>query len=233
VGFPFILVLCVVGSFCLAPLAIYLLWLAQITRRSRPFMIAGAWDFAGLLIGLSGFVFVGGGLVLSLLQSNFRYWMRGNFESLRAAWAQERGSWTLLACTYLALVVCWIILTLSSRRRSLVVYNIDPVLFEDTLVEIFEHQNRPIERRGNLWVSGVPLFELENFPRGRTVTLRWLNQNRQLFQEVERQLRGALRSLFCDDNAVTHWLMAAAVGTGASALSCFGLLIYALHLLSR
>jgi hypothetical protein len=233
VGLPFILVLCVAGAFCLAPLAIYLLWLAQITRRERPTILAGSWDFAGLLIGLSGCILFGGGLVLSLLQSNFRYWMRGNFESLRAAWGQEKVSWMLLASAYLIVVIGWVLLTLSSRRRSLVVYNIDLAAFETTLTEVFEHLNHPIERRGNLWVSGVPLFELDRFPRGRTATLRWIAEDRLLFQEVDRLLREAVRSHYTDDNSSTHWLMAAAVGTGVSAISCFGLLIYALHLLSH
>ena len=62
-GLPFILVLCMVGAFCLAPLAIYLLWLAQITRRSRPTILGGAWDYAGLLIGLSGFILFGGTVI--------------------------------------------------------------------------------------------------------------------------------------------------------------------------
>jgi hypothetical protein len=233
VGLPYILVLCVVGAFCLAPLAIYLLWLAQITRRDRPTMFSGSWDFVGLLFGLSGCVLVGGGLVLSLLQSNFRYWMRGNFESLRVAWGQEKVSWMLLAIAYLIIVAGWVTLTLLSRRRSLVVYNIDPVMFETTLTEVFEHLNQPIERRGNLWVAGVPLFELDRFSRGFTVTLRWIADNRLLFQEVDRLLRETVRSLYTDNNPSTHWLMAAAVGMGVSAVSCFGLLIYALNLLSR
>src|SRR6476661_8012817 len=95
VGFTFILVLCLAGVFCLAPLAIYFLWLAFVTRRDQPTVISGPWDFVGLVAGLSGFILFGGGLVLSLVQSNFRYWMRGNFESLRAAWGQEKVTWIL------------------------------------------------------------------------------------------------------------------------------------------
>jgi hypothetical protein len=233
VGLSFILVMSVAGAFCITPLAIYLFWLTQVTRRDRPTMFTGSWDFVGLLIGLSGFILFGGGLILSLLQSNFRYWMRGNFESFRIAWGQDKLTWMLLGCTYLILVVGWIVLMLSSRRRSLVVYNIDPAAFEMSLTEVFEHLNHPVERRGNLWVSGVPLFELERFPRGRTVTLRWVAEDRLLFQEVERLMREAIRSLFADDNVSSHWLMAAAIVAGFSAVSCFGMLIYILHLLSR
>src|SRR5262245_54900401 len=125
----FILVICLAGVFCLAPLALYLLWLATVTRRERPTLVSGQWDFVGLVLGLSGFVLFGGGLVLSLFQSNFRYWMRGNFESLRAAWGQEKVTWVLLALLYLIAVTGWIVLTLAARRRSLVVYNVDPAAF--------------------------------------------------------------------------------------------------------
>ncbi len=232
-GLPFILVLCVAGAFCLAPLAIYLLWLAQITRRDRPAILSGTWDFVGLLFGLSGCVLFGGGLVLSLLQSNFRYWMRGNFESLRAAWGQDKVSWMLLAGAYLLAVIGWVLFMVSSRRRSLTVYNIDSVVFESTLAEVFENLNHPVERRGNLWVSSVPLLELDRFPRGRNVTLRWIADDRLLFQEVDRLLREAVRSLYTENNPSSQWLMAAAIGTGLSAISCFLLLIYALHLLSH
>src|SRR5262245_48425475 len=123
----FILVLCLACAFCLSPLAIYFLRLAFVTRRDHPTVISGQWDFVGLVAGLSGFILFGGGLVLSLVQSNFRYWMRGNFEALRAAWGNERVSWMLLTLFYVFLVIGWIALTLAARRRSLVVYHVDPV----------------------------------------------------------------------------------------------------------
>ena len=232
-GLSYILVLCLAGAFCLAPLGVYLLWLSQITRRDRPTIIAGTWDYTVLVIGLSGFFLFGGGLILSLLQSNFRYWMRGNYEGGRAAWGQEWLTWTLLALVYVLFVVSILTLTLLSRRRSLVVYNVDLPMFESTLNEVFEHLNRPIERRGNVWFSGVPLLELDRFPRGKTVTLRWLGEDHLLFQDVERLLREMVRSLYTEENAVTQWIMAAAVGIGLSAISCFGLLIYALRLITR
>jgi hypothetical protein len=223
----------VAGAFCLAPLAIYLLWLVQITRRERPTIISGTWDFAVLLIGLSGFLLFGGGLLLSLLQSNFRYWMRGNFESWRAAWGQEWLTWMLLALAYILFVVGMISMTLLARRRSLVIYNVDLPMFESTLSEVFEHLSRPVERRGNVWFSSVPLFELDRFPRGRTVTLRWLSDDHLLYQDVERMLRETVRSLYTEENAVTQWIMTAAVGVGLSAISCFGLLVYGLRLMNR
>lgn len=219
------LVVCLAGLFCLTPLAVYLFWLAVLARREHPTVVSGPWDFTGLVAGLSGFVLFGGGLVLTLLQSNFRYWMRGNFEAFRGAWASEKYSWMLLAGLYLLFVIGGIALTLASRRRSLVVYNVEPAEFEATLAEVFEHLGRPVERRGNQWVGGVPLFELDRFDGGKTVTLRWVADDRLLFQEVERLLRGAVAGLAPGDNPAGLWLMASAGGIGFGAALFFGLLL--------
>jgi hypothetical protein len=228
---PFIVAICLCGVFCLIPLALYLWWLAQITRREHPKPIAGQWDFVGLLLGLSGFVVFGGGLLLTLCQSNFRYWMRGNAEALRGAWIQERVTWALLVAFYLIVVAGIAGLTLAARRRTVVVYNVEPAVFETLLTEVFDQLGRPVERRGRLWVGGAPLCELDTFEGGHTVTLRWVSEDVRLFEEVDRQLRAALATQPAGDNPASRWLTAAAVGTGASVACCFGLLLYGLSLL--
>lgn len=221
----FILIICLTGVFCAAPLALYLLWLTTLHRRNRATIISGTWDFAGLLAGLSGFVLFGGGLLLSLLQSNVRFWMRGNFEALRDAWGQEKVTWCLIAAAYLILVIGGAILTLLSRRRTLVVYNVDPGSFEVVLTEVFEQLGRSIERRGNLWVGGVPLFELEPFVGGRTVTLRWLTDDARLFQEVERQIREAAPTLSGGESQPARWLISAAFGCVVFVVFCVAVLL--------
>lgn len=214
---------------CNTPLALYLSWIARLTRRERPTVVSGPWDFVGLVAGLSGYVLFGGGLILSLVDSRFRwYWLHGNFASLRDTWGQEKVTWVLTALLYLAGVVGWIALVLAARRRSLVVYNVDPAAFEATVAEVFEQLNRPVERRGNLWVGGVPLFELDRFPGGRTVTLRWVAEDHLLFQDVERLLREAVRNVPADENPATVWVTLASVVTGLFALICFGLLVFML-----
>jgi hypothetical protein len=228
---PYILAICLCGVFCLLPLAIYLLWLSQVTRRERPTALSGAWDFAGVLLALSGFFAFGGGLLLSLLQSNFRYWMRGNFEGLRTAWVQERVAWSFIVLAYLFVVLGAVAVGFVARRRSLVVYNVEPAAFESLLNEVFQQLGRPVERVGKLWVSGDPLFELDAFAAGRTVTLRWVSPDERLHEEVARQLRAALAAHATADNPAGRWLTAAAVGLGALAGCSFGLLIYAYSLL--
>lgn len=222
---PFILVVCVTGVFCLTPLALYLFGVSLLTRRDRPTVLSGPWDFVGLVVGLSGFFLVGGALVLALLQSNFRYWMRGNFESLRAAWGQEKLTWLMLAFLYLLGVVGVIALTLAARRRSLVVYNIEPAALEAAVAEVFEYLGRVVERRGNGWHEGGRLLlEVDRFEAGHTATLRWLSPDRVLFQEFERGLREALAHHPSEENPASRWLMATAGGLGAWALCCLGLL---------
>jgi hypothetical protein len=93
-----------------------------------------------------------------------------------------------------------------------VIYNVDPGQLEAALGELFEQLGRPVERRGNLWVGGVPLFELEPFVGGRTVTFRWLTDDLQMFQEAERYIREGVGSLPTGDNPAARWLMTSAIG---------------------
>jgi hypothetical protein len=227
----YIVAICLCGTFCLAPLTMYLMWLARITRRDHPTTVSGQWDFAGVLVGLSGFIVVGGGLVLTLFQSNFRYWMRGNAEAFRNAWIEERSTWTLLVVLYLVFVFACAGLALLARRRSLVVYNVEPAAFETVLSEVFDQLGRPAERRGKLWSGASPLCEVDTFEGGRTVTLRWVSEDVRLFEEVTRQLRAALATQITEENAVHRWLNATSIGTGLLALASCGLLIFYVSLL--
>src|SRR5262245_21708098 len=157
--------------------------------------------------------------------------MRGNMEGLRGAWIQERVTWMVLVAFYLLVVAGIAGLTLLARRRTIVVYNIEPAAFETLLTEVFDQIGRPVERRGRLWVGGTPLFELDTFEGGHTVTLRWVSEDVRLFEEVDRQLRAALATHPAGDNPASRWLMAATVGCAVSAACCFGLLLYGLSLL--
>ena len=231
-SFNFILVVCLAAVCCLTPFALYLYWLSGVNRRPHPTVMSGSWDFTGLILGLSGFVLFGGGLLLSLLQSNVRFLMRGNFEAVRAAWGQDRQTWALLAVIYAVAVVGGVLLTLKARRRTLVVYNVEPAVFEGTLAEVFDTLiGRPVERRGNLWVGGVPLLELEPFDAGNTVTIRWVSDDEQLFQELERQLRGAVNSVSSGDNITARWMMSGAVGATVVVIFCLILLLYGMAII--
>ncbi len=228
--FAFALVVCLAGIFCLAPLALYLLWLAVLNKKRRPTVVPGGWDFVALCGGLSGFVLFGGGLVLSLLQSNVRYVFRGNVEALRAAWGQEQLAWLAVAGGYLFLVVGGGLLTLTLRRRSLVVYNVEPGAFEGAVAEVFDHMGKAVSRRGNLWSGPDPLFELEPFPTGKCVSLRWLGDDDRLFEEVTRNLRPAVADLAPAYNPTSRWLTSSAVGLLVLVVFFVGVLVTSLGL---
>jgi hypothetical protein len=210
--FEFALVVCLAGLFCLAPLALYFLWLAVLNKKRRPTVVPGGWDFAALCGGLSGFILFGGGLVLALLQSNARYIFRVNFEALRAAWGQEQLAWLAVAGGYLFVVVGGGLLTLTIRRRSVVVYNVEPAAFETAVGEVFDHLGRGVTRNGNVWSGPAPLFELEPFPAGKCVSLRWLGDDDRLFEEVVRNLGPAVADLAPAENPTGRWLTSSAVG---------------------
>lgn len=228
--FAFILLACLGGVLGLGPLGLYLLWLARLNRRDHPTVVAGTWDAAALLAALSGFVLFGGGLVLTLVRSNARYWTRGNFEALKDAWHQEQTAWVLTATAYALAVGGGAVALLLTRRRTLVVYNVEPDVFEATLAEAFDLLGRPVERRGNLWVGGTPLVEVEPTPAGNAVAVRWVGDDPRLFEDLQRHLRAATPTAPGADLEAARWLMTGAVVCGIAVGFSSTLLAYALSL---
>ncbi len=219
------------GLACLTPVAAYLLWVGSYARRPRPTVVSGPWDFAALLLGLSGFVLFGGTVVLALVRSNVRLGARGNFNAVKAAWEHEWLSWLLVVGAYLAAVVGTAAWGLFARRRALVVYNVAPADFEHALSDVFDQIGQKVERRGNGWFAGPEVCRLDPFPAGRTVTLRWTGDDPHLFEEVERQLRQSLPGLPpADENPAARWITAAAGACITANFVCLVLLLLTLLL---
>jgi hypothetical protein len=151
--------------------------------------------------------------------------MRGNLEAFRGAWASDSTTWILISSVYVLGVFALIGFTLAARRRSFVVYNVEPTEFESAITDVFERLNRPLERRGKVWVSGVPLFELDTFENGHTVTLRWVAEDHALFLEAERLTREAMKAIATEDNPAAPWLLACAAGAGFWAAGSFALIL--------
>lgn len=223
--------LALAGLICLAPLTVYLLWLCAVTRRPRPTVVSGRWDFIALFLGLFGIIVYGGGLFLSFVHSNALFAIRGNWELLKSTLAQERTAWAWAAGGYALAILGLVATEMVLRRRSLTLYNMPLPLLEQTLEELFQQLGQPLERKGDTWWSHArPLFRLDAFDAGRTVTLSWQGEDdKPLFQEVERHLRQRLPSLPVPENPAVTWLTSGAIVGVVLTVVSFAILI----LLSR
>ncbi len=231
-AFSFSLVIALGCVVCFAPLAAYLSHLHRLARRHGPTAVDGTWDFVAVVAGLSGFLLFGGGLILSVVQTNVRFFFRGNFAEFRAAWEQERVGWLLVAGGYFALVVGGVASALRARRRTLVVYNVAPDDAEAAVAQALEvAAGGPVERKGNLWfAAGRPVVEAEPFEAGGSVTVRGLDPEPNAWVEFARQFRAALPHHPPDENPSARWLSSATWGLLAFVGCGFFLLAFALSL---
>ncbi|MCS7021136.1 MAG: hypothetical protein NZU63_04835 [Gemmataceae bacterium] len=227
---PYVLIICIAAVVCLTPLSVYLRIVAAIGQRNRATVVNGVWDFVGLLTGLSGFLLFGGVQFLALLLSHFRLGLRGGFAGLRAGWEQQSTTWTVLAILYIVGLVTWISLVVLSRRRSWVFYNVTSPAVEECIERLLTQLQLNVTRVGNIWYVGdQPVCELEVFERGNTAILRWLHPNKQLYDQFVRLLPYQAATIPPPvDNWAALWLRTASVGLGVFALTCLGLLAYAL-----
>lgn len=227
---PYVLVICAASVICLTPLAVYLRIVAALGQRGRPTIVSGAWDFAGLLAGLSGFLLFGGVLFMSLMQSHFRIGLRGGFAVLRSAWEHQATTWSVLVGLYGLAMGIWVSLVVLSRWRTWVIYNVEPRAVEELLRSILTELGVPVHRQGNRWYrANDAVFEIEGIERGNSATIRWLYPDRTMYEEVDRLLRSRSFKLpVPHENRTSLWLRTAASGLGVFSLTCLGMLTYAL-----
>jgi len=207
-----LMVWCFAGVVCVGPLAIYLCWLAGLNRRATPTVVAGAWDFARLYAALSGFLLVGGVLLLSLVQDDSRLLARGDWAQLRVNWGQERVTWTFTMVGYLVLVVGVAALAASTRARTLSVYNVSPADVDRSVEAALRKAGLPAARQGNRWGSQIPLVEVSPFHGTAHVGIHLLSGSRPTRDELERHLRSSLTDLPAPDNPAAPWLTTLASG---------------------
>jgi hypothetical protein len=218
-GQPLLVVL-LCGAFCLAPLALYLSWLAAINRRPRPTVVGGGWDFAWLLGGLSGFLVYGGGLLVAGLQSSVRYAARGNWEQVRDAWGQEGTTWAAIAVGYLLVVGGLSALVIASRLRTLSVFNIDRHEAEAAIDAALAEAGVSATRFGNVWSNDRPVVAIDVFAGLRHVSVRLLSPDPRACEELERALRQKLAAAPPSDAPVSAWLYSAAISCGVTVACC-------------
>jgi hypothetical protein len=152
--------LVLIGSGCLIcflPLALYLLFLAFLNQRERATLVSGPWDFTCVLLGLSGFLLVGGPILLSLFDSTLRsHLFSGNFEQMRKTWDANSKIWSTIAASYSALLICVVLLSLLLRRPVTIVYNVNTAALEGTITSALDSLGLPWKRIvGGFYVGGT------------------------------------------------------------------------------
>jgi hypothetical protein len=141
----------------IVPLALYLLILSWINRRSRPLMVSGVWDFVGILFASSGFLLLGGPAILGSLSERWRmFWLLGE-------WSNNEGLASIGQFSVFLSILYFFVVILGSgvvfwRQRHLTsIYNVDPPAVENALQETCNSLGLAPIRSGNLFVFGLPV----------------------------------------------------------------------------
>jgi hypothetical protein len=221
----------------LFPLGIYCLIIGRINRRRRPVLVSGIRDCAGMLLGLSGFLF----FLWPSLITGFNYsprdiWLYNHYSSLRSLGHEWWWTWWLSQwLVYLVVVFGGSFLLLWRRRNVTVVYNVAPALLDGLLDRVLDRLDLPWMRSQRHILIGdwsLPAQEAdkdppngpsERFARGRDyrtvlevnpwpafrhVTLHWSTEAGHLRPAVDAALRRALAQVRTPENPAGHWLMA-------------------------
>jgi len=209
------------------PVTFYLCWLAAVNKKPHPTVVSGRWDFAMILAALSGFILVGGAILLTLVQSETRFVMRGNFEQLRGGWGQSSAAWLFVAVGYLLLVVGAAALTLTNRTRWLSIYNVEVATVERVIGTALEASGiGGATRYGNRWANGPGLLDLVPFRGMSHATIRLVCGTAEIREEIERHLRAELATVESADNAAAPWIGTLAGAGVLLSLCVVGLTLY-------
>jgi hypothetical protein len=193
---------------CFGPLTLYLCWLATLNRRPKPTVISGTWDFAFVLAGLSGFLVVGGVLLMDMTT---RYFLRGNFGQLFDNWQTYRKTWLLIALGYLVIVIGMASWTLARRSRWLSVYNIELAEAERALEASLQASGLPLNRVGYRWLDGEVVIEPHRSASHVVFILKIADKT--IRQELEWRLWIDLaKAAPPQENAAAGWFTSLAVG---------------------
>jgi len=212
---------------CLMPLAVYLLYLSHLNRRTPPTLVSGPWDFGAVLLGLAGFLILSGPLLLALVHSAWRSYLFGNWAALRATGAREALAGSLMSVGYLIVLATAITYLLCRRRPVTAIYNVMPERVEETLLGVAEDLGYPCRRVTNAVEIGTkkttePVdpasqyfpatsasVRIDRFPTTLHATLRWGGDYSAIRPELEAVLPAALPPPV--RNPASGWMMTAAL----------------------
>jgi len=227
-------------------MAIYLFFLAFLNGKPRATVFSGAWDFTCLLLGLSGFIILGGPLLLTLFDSAWcSVWLTGSFSRIRSHWDTYRFLWLVVPVVYLTFLTCAIVYILQVRRKVTIVYNLEPSEVEETFLAAADSLQIPHRRV----LGGIELGSRDKKPEGadpgpfapslettfvridffaamRHATVRWHDPESPLRRELEPVFTRMVMTPERPSNPIAGWFMTGAVSIFLVMLVWLGFLIY-------
>lgn len=177
--------LLLVGAACLFPVSLYCLFLAMVHQRRTPTMIAGVWDFAGVLLALSGFLLVGTSVfLLSLYNHHARAFFLegGTLHDLVRAYRQGSSFTFLLWTVFFVTLGVSLSFALWQRRMYTVVYHLTTFEAESLLHHVLERLRLTVTRRGPRWFIG---YDGSNAPVSDPVLKPIGEEDAQLVRELD------------------------------------------------
>ncbi len=217
------LYLFLIGMACLFPAALYCLFLAMVHHRGQPTMIAGEWDFAGVLAALSGFLLLGGTTLVYAIDTNLQnYWLHGNsFDDLRAEHSRADAITIAIWAGYFIALIAGSIGLLRMRRRCTAIYQLSPEELDEVLPGVLDRLNLKYVRRGPRWTlqseiisdgqsESAGAIEIEGSSAMRHVTLRWFAISAKLRRDIEVELGRDLATANLPASGASTWFMTAA-----------------------
>lgn len=202
------------------PLALYLLMLALINRRSRAMMISGPWDFLGVIFAVSGFLGLFGPVLLTSIDERMRrFWIVGQRDGPLISPEHQSTLSILLFVLYFVLVLGGISFLLWKRRSVTAVYNVDHDVFGAVLGKVLTHKQiqyqqvanclflKAPQQEGNLLAAERCSVEVDPSKRFCHVTLQWEPAKSLLRQEIEKELEEELEKVPAPDNPAGDWLL--------------------------
>ncbi len=140
----------IVLALFLFPVAVYCLVLGMVNRRPHPVLVPGAWDFLGVLLAASGLLVFGGPALLGFLYDReVREFLIGRLRPADVSFSDLFAKWWRIWILYYAVVCGAGVFLIWWRRRSSVVYNADPAVFDEILARTLDQVGVEWTRMGN------------------------------------------------------------------------------------
>ena len=227
---PTVVFVGVCGVVGFGPLMVYLAILSRANERPTPVVVSGPSDLVGLLAGLSGFIVMGAVLVVLAVETNSRYMIRGDWESLRTAWADEQGRWLMSVVGYLLVVIGAAGAGLLARSGKLSVYNVDRVDLESVIAESLSDLGFSAHRMGTVWSDGKELVRIDPTSTLRHAMVTFSTADPRMREELDRSVRLRLAAVSAPDHLAGVWLLSASISCLITLSACTFIIGYFAYL---